>query len=72
MIRHDLVDLSGHGRKWMQLLLRCIRLLDLGAKESGAGAIFVRGGGQFSTENWTFPPPTQKKKKESSVVGLRS
>lgn len=38
------------------------RLLDLGAKESGAGAIFARGGGQFSTENGTFPntPSPQK------------
>lgn len=39
----------------MQLLRRPLRLLDLGAKESGAGAIFARGGGQFSTENRTFP-----------------
>lgn len=39
-----------------------VRLLDLGAKESGAGAIFARGGGLFSTENGTFPntPPPKK------------
>lgn len=68
VIRHDLlVGLSQLGTKRKQLLLRCLRLLNLGGeKKSGQELFLLEAKGSFllKIENWTFLNQKEKRKKE--------